>query len=311
MNAIKMKNTLYAAVIGDALGVPVEMKQRGQYRVSGMTGYGTWGQPAGTWSDDTSLTLCLIQNLVKDDDLDSLMDKFVSYMENAEWTPADEVFDVGNSCSKAIVNYAVNKLPATECGDNSEYGNGNGAIMRLAPLVMTLNDELTIEERFKQYRDYTSLTHRHPRAITGSLIYLEILWYLKQGASLVDAIKSSEDSVDLIGNYSVKYRNEKQSFNRIFDSDFKNLPVSAIRSSGYVVDTLGAAVWIALNSDSYKNAILTAVNLGGDTDTIASITGSIMGFKDAIDIPSEWTEAIVNREYFEKIVNPFVEKYRD
>lgn len=310
MEADKMRDVLYAGVLGDALGVPVEFQPRGSYHISEMTGFGTWNQPKGTWSDDTSMTLCLIKNLTENGDYKSLMDKFVAYMERGEWTPAGDVFDIGNACSTAVRNYAVNKLNPLECGEPSEYGNGNGAIMRLAPLILTLKNENNLQKRFDKYRNYTSITHRHPRAIVGSLIYLEILWNLQKGADIDDAILNAKLSVAQIGDEYPEYQHESAYYLRVFSSDFKGLPIEGVKSTGYVVDTLEAAVWLALNHNSYESAVLAAVNLGGDTDTIGSITGTIMAFKKQnVVLPNSWMSEIVNINFLEEIFAPFIDKY--
>lgn len=75
-------SVIYGLVIGDALGVPVEFNDRDSYQILNMVGYGTYNQPDGTWSDDTSLSLALIEHLCENSDLNELMDKFVAYRQS-------------------------------------------------------------------------------------------------------------------------------------------------------------------------------------------------------------------------------------
>lgn len=111
MRAYQIENILYAGVVGDALGVPVEFEKRDSYYIDSMT-TGTWKQPAGSWSDDTSFTLPLIENLMTNKSYDDLMQKFVNYMFHNEYTPNGVAFGIGNTCAKALRNWSVNHYPA-------------------------------------------------------------------------------------------------------------------------------------------------------------------------------------------------------
>lgn len=133
-----IKNILYAGIVGDALGVPVEFKKRDTYYVDSMISGGTWEQVAGSWSDDTSFTLPLMENLTENGDYEALMQKFENYMFRNEYTPNKNAFGIGAACAKAVRNWSINHYPALECGDPSEYANGNGDLMRLAPLAIHL-----------------------------------------------------------------------------------------------------------------------------------------------------------------------------
>ena len=126
--------------VGDALGVPVEFESRESLRsnpVTDMRGYGTYNQPAGTWSDDTSMTICLMDSLSGGLDYFDIMTKFKSWINGAECTAHGEVFDVGNTTRKAIDRF-TNGMDALKCGGGSEKDNGNGSLMRILPLVFYL-----------------------------------------------------------------------------------------------------------------------------------------------------------------------------
>jgi ADP-ribosylglycohydrolase len=89
-------------------------------------------------------------------------------------------------------------------------------------------------------------------------------------------------------------------YKRLFSPDFDKTPASEIKSTGYVVDTLEAAIWCVLTTDSYKECVLTAVNLGGDTDTVAAISGGLADASYGYDsIPKEWLESLLSRDYIE------------
>lgn len=309
MQACQIENILYAGIVGDAIGVPVEFEKRDSYYIDSMINSGTWEQPKGSWSDDTSFTLPLIENLTNNEDYDQLMQKFESYMFHNKYTPDDLAYGIGNTCAKAVRNWSVNHYPALECGDPSVYANGNGALMRLAPLAIYLIDETDINKRLKLTREYTSLTHRHPRAIVASYIYLEILHELLNGKPL----RSVLNYLPNILTKALKDRPgelaEMPAFEAMFKSDFGCLLRKDIKSTGYVVDTLLACVWCVLNATSIDNAILLAVNLGDDTDTIASIAGTLSSCELLNDhVCGEWKEQLRNQKLLNSIIEPFAQK---
>lgn len=301
------KGMLYGAMVGDALGVPVEFKDRGSFNIDGMIGYGSCNQPPGTWSDDSSLTLCLAENINNHGDIDSLMQKFVCYLNDGYLTPFGEAFGVGNSTTQAIKRYE-NGTPAEQCGGKSEYNNGNGALMRIAPLIKCLSEEMALNQIFNKVIDYTSITHGHPRAITASIIYIEILRHIALGHSFKVSVENTNKELNMyLKHDSVLFDEYKCYFEKTLQPEFNQLSKKYIHSSGYVVDTLEAVLWCVGNSDNFKDAVLKAVNLGGDTDTVGSITGSIAGLLYGYQaIPEIWIENLVGKEKVEPIISKFI-----
>jgi hypothetical protein len=103
-----------------------------------------------------------------------------------------------------------------------------------------------------------------------------------------------------------EYANELNFFKRIFSDDFMNLPQEKIKSGGYIVDTLEAALWCLLNTDSYERCVLKAVNLGGDTDTVAAVAGGLAGIHYGINsIPEKWINQIVKLDYIKELCEDF------
>ena len=308
MQAYQIENILYAGVVGDALGVPVEFDKRDSYYIDSMT-TGTWEQPAGSWSDDTSFTLPLIENLMTNQNYDDLMQKFVNYMFHNEYTPNGVAFGIGNTCAKALRNWSVNHYPALESGDKSVEANGNGALMRLAPLAIDLVNEINLDRRLQLEREYTSLTHRHPRSIVASYIYLEIIHNLLNGRSL-------RATLDVLPNQLTKALEKRPSelkelpyFEAMFQPEFATTLRKDIKSTGYVVDTLLASTWSILNSTSIDGAVILAVNLGEDTDTIASITATLASCENLSDhISDKWKSQLQNKPLLDKFIKPFAKK---
>ncbi|NPC93891.1 ADP-ribosylglycohydrolase family protein [Bacillus sp. WMMC1349] len=299
--------TLYGGIIGDLMGVPVEFKKRGTFKVQDVMGYGTYNQPPGTWSDDTSLTLCMVENMIEEGNTEHLMRKFLKYEEEGYWTPFGEMFDIGRTTDEANTRFK-NGIQAEKCGGQSEYDNGNGAIMRISPLIFRLYNEFDFMKKTEIIKQYTEITHAHARAVVGSIIYIELLLRLYHNNSL-------EESLQSVYNLFVKtfeddhiFIKELKHYERIFDYDFLRTPQEDIQSGGYVVDTLEAAIWCLGNTSSFRDAVLKAVNLGEDTDTVASITGTLAGMYYKMDgIPEEWLEKIVRKQDIDQLIKRFYE----
>lgn len=296
---------IYGGIIGDLMGVPVEFKQRGTFCIQDIVGYGTYNQPPGTWSDDTSLTLCLVENIMENGNLKSLMQKFVQYKEEGYWTPFGMMFDIGRTTSDAITRFKEGVLPEN-CGGQTEYDNGNGAVMRIAPLVFMLYKEFNFVKKAEIIKEYTELTHAHPRSIVGSIIYVEFLIRLYHNNSFEKSIKEIKELFDENFDKNHIYLKELEHYQRIFNENFFRTTQEEILSDGYVVHTLEAAIWCLGNSTSFKEAVLKAVNLGGDTDTVAAITGTLAGMYYKMDgIPEEWLEKIVRKQDIDELIKNF------
>jgi ADP-ribosylglycohydrolase len=291
----KVLSTILGGAVGDALGVPVEFKKRDSFRITTMTGYGTYNQPKGTWSDDTSLTMCLIDNLIENQDEYDLMKKFANYWTDGYWTPYGEMFDIGIATSEAIRRYKSG-LPKEEWGGSAEYDNGNGALMRIAPLAFPLRHEPSFTKRKEEIERIAHVTHRHVRSTLGCIIYVELLICLLHGDEPFEAY---EKAVNLCKKQltGTEYEQEFSAYERVLNLSLPHVGRNEIQSTGYVVSSLEASIWSFLQSDDYEEAVLTAVNLGEDTDTIGFITGTMAGAYYQLDgIPEEWVCQLAKKE---------------
>lgn len=298
----KIKAVMLGHAVGDALGVPVEFCERDELvkkPVTDMVGYGTYPYPEGCWSDDTSMSLAALDSLASGKlDFDDIMVKFGEWYYDDEYTPTGEMFDVGNTCSYAIDNYFAYHKPVEECGLAGEHSNGNGSLMRIHPFVLyAYANQMSVDEWLGVIVKASALTHAHDRSKIGCLIYTFILMSLlkdKGKDGLRDALKKAERYLSACAEFSP--------YERIFKSDFAGLPREEIKSSGYVVDTLEAAIWCLLTTDNYSDCVLKAVNLGDDTDTVAAVAGGLAGALYGYEaIPSEWLDRLKRRDYIEEI----------
>ncbi|MBW4600018.1 MAG: ADP-ribosylglycohydrolase family protein [Calothrix sp. FI2-JRJ7] len=297
---------LMGVCVGDALGVPVEFTSRAERAaslVTSMQGYGTWDQPPGTWSDDSSLTFCLAESLCNGFSLDAIAKSFWLWYHESYWTARGEVFDVGNTTFLAIVNWKQGASPV-DAGGKTENSNGNGSLMRILPMAY-LYRELEFSELIKRVHQVSCITHAHARSQIACGIYISIAVALLKGADKHAAyLKGIKDVKDI---YSTsEYNMEMQHFERVFDGAIDKLPIEKISSDGYVIDTLEASLWCLLNSSSYAEAVLKAVNLGFDTDTTAAVTGGLAGIYYGFDnIPQDWIELIARKDDIIDLANRF------
>lgn len=311
-----VKSCVIGAAIGDALGVPFEFKSREVMKdnpATTMIGRGTHNQPIGTWSDDTSMILATMDAIVSGLDYNRIMHNFSLWLYDAEFTPRGLVFDVGRTTDYAISKYKRANTPALECGDNGEKANGNGSLMRIVPFALYChlkNKKCVLDERTSVViHRGSSLTHSHPRSQMACGIYASIVFSLlkkQEKRSIYMGLKKAHKFYSRQG----EYKSELKCFTNLFEKDFGKFESSLIKSSGYVVDSLEAAIWCALSTNSYEESVLKAVNLGGDTDTIASITGGLTGLLYGIEcIPNEWKEHLLRMDYIEDLCNSFVKAY--
>jgi ADP-ribosylglycohydrolase len=291
---------MYGGIIGDALGFPYEFKERGSFpKVSGME-----GQKPGTWTDDTSLTLCLIENIIENGDQDSLMEKFINYYKSGYWTPFGKMFAIGAATERSI-NMYIHGKPAKKCGQAGEFDNGNGAIMRIAPVAFVMGDCFDFRKLVRNVEKYAVITHAHPRSTLGCIIYSGILFRLSHNDDLPKAL---DMAAELCRMHLVKTKYEKElpAYERIFNNSIKDLAMPQIISDGYAVHSLEAALWCCFQTNNFRDAVLAAVNLGGDTDTIAAIAGTIAGTFYKMDgIPEEWLNAIMRKKEIDSLLDRF------
>lgn len=248
----RMRSCIYGLAIGDALGVPYEFRERGTFECTDMVGDGTHGQHAGTWSDDTSMALCICSSIKRLAYIDvaDIAGRFRRWLEHGDFACDGRVFDVGVTCKRAILT----GVPAKSYDDC-----GNGSLMRTAPLAML--------DPIEPYdiRDVSAITHAHPVAEWSCVALCDILRTIRNVGTPAKG--------DLWHRYGY----------------IASRPVEAVKSDGYCEHTLEAALWCFLNTGSYADCVLTAVNLGDDTDTTAAVAGALAGVYYGFGaIPSKW-----------------------
>lgn len=268
----KILGGLLGHIVGDALGVPAEFRSREEIRqnpITDMQPRMSFGDtvpverhPAGTWSDDTSMTLALMDSLMAMGKYDSedVMRRFSKWFNEGEYTPFGEAWDIGRTCREAIERYD-NGTPADECGGKEEHNNGNGALMRILPMAFA-----TVSQ--SELHRCVALTHAHRTNKMTCTVY----W-----ANLLD----------------IKTRKFDKPNHR-----FVGEPAEGLKNTSYVVDTYRTAMSCFLTTGNYADCVLKAVNLGGDADTIAAVAGGLAGaYYGVNDIPQKWIDALQRKDY--------------
>jgi ADP-ribosyl-[dinitrogen reductase] hydrolase len=300
-NNSKVLSGLMGVCVGDALGVPVEFYSRDRLslsRVTGIQGYGTYNQPPGTWSDDSSLTFCLAEALAQEKLttklIEAIANNFCRWYEEGYWTPYGTVFDIGGTTIDAIERLQEGISPV-KAGGSDEFSNGNGSLMRILPLAFC-HSQLEFSELIELVHQVSCITHAHPRSQISCGIYISIAVSLLEGKEPSQAYLDGIQRVQEIYQ-QLPYAKEIFYFYRVSDGKIGTFPIDAINSGGYVIDTLEASLWCFLNSSSYSEAVLKAVNMGGDTDTTAAVTGGLAGIYYGIEnIPANWIEQIAKKD---------------
>lgn len=264
-----VKDAVYGVAVGDALGLPVQFEDRDSYPfVEGMIGHGAFDLPAGSWSDDTSLTLACCDSIRRRGgiELNDMRRRFEMWYNIGKYTPFGRAYDIGGTCYLAI---------RTGKGLSDERSCGNGSLMRIIPLAFL--PDITDEE----IRQVSALTHAHRRCTDGCVYYVRLAQGLLRGEDpreLIDQIIPADSEYARLRGIEKLTRDE-------------------IKSTGYVIDTFEAAVWCLLTTDSLKDCLIKAVNLGKDTDTVGAVAGGLAGIIYGYEaIPTAWIDALQAKE---------------
>lgn len=304
----KIRNALYAGIVGDALGVPVESSTRQQLAlcsVKNMLGYGRWDQPEGTWSDDSSLTLCTMESLAKGYDIEDIGQTFCKWIFEGHWTSTGFVFDAGLTTFLALDKIRNDKMSALQSGCCSEEDIGNGSLMRMLPVALYFVNE-PVGAFLKTVHEVSAITHAHPRAKLGCGLYALLVRELIDNKDKIEAYRSAVRTAAGFYGPLPEFSAELRHFDRILSGDLAGLTAGQINSTGYLVDTLEAGIWCLLNHADTKDALLAAVNLGMDTDTTGLVAGGMAGLQYGLEgVPPSWLDSLARKKDIDTAIELF------
>jgi len=290
---------LWGSLVGDALGVPVEFKDRAEVQaapVTDMRGFGTHKQPPGTWSDDSSLLLCSTESLIRREfDTDDMGKRFVRWYQEEIWTPHGKVFDTGVATAHALTRIANGMRPEA-AGGADQYSNGNGSLMRMLPVSLRFAN-LPVKQALDRIHRASALTHRHPRSQMACGWFTLVVRELLSGSSGCDSYARALSAFREAYEPDPWWAAEWDYFQLLLAGDLARRPDSEIDSGGYVLNTLTASLWCLLTTQNFRDCVLQAVNLGGDTDTTGCVAGGLAGVAYGIkSIPPAWISQLARHD---------------
>lgn len=305
---------IFGLATGDALGCPVQFNAREEMDanpVTDMIGHGTFDMPAGSWTDDTSLALATMDSILRCGRLDpvAVMQCYGRWLLKGEYTPFGKAYDIGHGTMDAILCFLSNDFDVTTCGGAEAENNGNGSLMRILPTCLYLLGTGTAEEEaVRTVEQISALTHAHPRSKLACGIYYYLVRALLEAepsadASLTEVLQRGINEAMMHYENEAEYQHDLPFYERCRDlSALQGVKRENIRSSGYVVDSLEAALWCAITTGSYEEAMLRCINLGEDTDTIAAIGGGLCGLYYGLDaIPASWRQQLARKIYIKDL----------
>jgi len=295
-------NGMIGFAVGDALGAPAEFGERWMRDmdpVKKMRSGGVFDVPEGGWTDDTSMTIATMESLKNGFDPEDMMKRFLSWYRTGEYSWCGKPIGIGKQVLKALEHYEQFGDIGT-CGGRTEMDNGNGSLMRMLPVClygyeMQKRGKYGTDDVVRMIHQASELTHAHMRSkIACGLYYFLVEAILDNRGNLYECIRYGlKQGMEYYGSEL-----ELRFYERLKDLEwFCRLDRDEIRSSGYVVDTLEAVIWCLVTTNTFKESLLKAVNLGLDTDTIAALTGGLAGLHYGYEeIPGEWIEVLKMRD---------------
>ncbi|KAL8994089.1 MAG: hypothetical protein Q9169_005845 [Polycauliona sp. 2 TL-2023] len=310
--ADRVRGSLYGVAVCDALGGPVEFCWRGSFDpVTTMRYNSTFDLPPGSWTDDTSMTLCLAQSLVEKDGEFSSQDqveKYIQWLEEGYMSSTGECFDIGNATRNALHTWTEElskRGSATEKAENGQRAIdlalkrqnqcGNGSLMRVSPIGLVFNKD--VEKAMEYAAASSQVTHPYPTNAEACKLYTKLI------ASTFQNITKPELAA-IVTNFSFQDPDLKDRFAKYITFEaWQDVPEDQISSSGYVVHSLEASLWAFFTTTAFDEGALKVVNLGDDADTVGAIYGGLAGaFYGVEAIASKWLNGIKKKRTVDNVV---------
>ncbi len=296
----QVRDSLLGMAIGSALGLPYNTKYASSSRINPITDLliDEDNQNA-LWSNDISLAFCLADALTEGYDLNRIIDFYLDWFDNNLWSVTDRLLDktIDTPTYKALEALKNNTFRSF----NPERDLTNGSLKRILPIVFYTWDK-PLKVRFEIVKELTELTHPDKIAVLANFYLVEFARYLLMGDSPRIAYLTLQEFMPILLKNLNFTQQEIEQFWRLFNSEIWHYDKQNINPSINPIDSLEAALWAFLSSDSLIDAILTAVNLGGNPETLGAITGGLAALYYGIDnIPRNWLNNIALKDKIEQL----------
>ena len=284
----KVLGCLLGLACGDAVGASVEFLPRSRFKpLTDMVGGGKFQLKAGMWTDDTSMALCLAESLLlcKGFDADDQMQRYLQWMDEGYYSSKDHAFGLGKTMINALFRYRKTGNPYSGRAE-SRY-SGNGSLMRFAPIAIYYRNNPLQAWKYAGLSSQT--THASAECIQACQYFCHVLLNALAGKNK-QQIFEIQDALEL------------SCLTSVVSCDFFNKTVDEVKGSGFVLESLEAALWAFWHTDNFEDAVLAAANLGDDADTTAAICGQLAGAYYGVErIPSEWLEKLHRKNDIEQL----------
>jgi ADP-ribosylglycohydrolase len=294
--------SLVGLAVGDALGTTLEFKPPGSFApIEDMVGGGPFGLEPGQWTDDTSMALCLAESLVERGGFDPVdqLQRYVRWYRHGHWSSKGYCFDIGGTTSEALRRFERTGEPY--CGSTSEHAAGNGSIMRLCPVPLRF--AASPREAIARAAESSRTTHGAIEAVDSCRYLAALIVGALRGASKEELLSDHYAPVPGVWDESPLTPRVAE----IARGSFRREPPE-IRGTGYVVQSLEAALWAFRCGGDFREGCLLAVNLGDDADTTGAVYGQLAGAYYGLEgIPPAWRERLARRPEIENLARRLFE----
>lgn len=297
---------LIGNAVGDALGLPVEFKAREDLKgipVLEMQGFGSYLVAPGTWSTNTSMVIVLMESIRECGKVNQsdILHKLSRWLYLGDYTIGSEIINSNTTVTLSIDRFKKGYTP-DECGDAFEFASDNGALTRILPIAfLCYNYNIQGKHRYDLVKRVTRLTHATEKCILANMIFVNYACYLLEGCYPAVALQKIQKE-----DYSFFSEACVDSFSRILKMNLTELPEEEIQSNSDVIESLEATIWSLVTTRNFEQAVIKAVNLGHDTDTIGALTGGLAGLYYGMQgIPKRWLDKLKKLPELETIAEGF------
>ena len=296
----RARGALVGLAVGDALGTTNEFQPAGSFEpITDMVGGGVFDLEPGQWTDDTSMALCLADSLLAQGRYDSfdVMERYDRWRKDGYRSSTGTCFDIGNQVMRSLWDFEVNqRVPRTAQRTTSA---GNGAIMRLAPVVIAGFEHREIREIVATAGLSARETHYSVEAEAATEVF---------AALLVGALLGwAPEHIINVGWASTGPAFDEVAA-RVISTDPAERAAWEKDTSGYIVNGLRLAVHGLLDFGSFDEAVLAIANMGGDADTNAAIYGQLGGAYFGVEaIPASWRSTLYQGEEIDELARALVD----
>lgn len=266
--------TMIGLAVGDALGAPVEFLDRGTFPF--ITSYrfgGKFHLPAGAYTDDTAMALCLADSLVqcKGTNQTHQLETYLKWLNEGYMSSTGKAVGCGKNTYLALLHFM--RTGQSECGNpKMKRRAGNGSLMRIAPVALFYAGDLKEAMNMAEKSSYT--THGLKICADACRIYVGLIIGALEGRPKEELL--SKEYFEYLCSFDQNYKYDLL-IETVMNGSYKTKTISEISSSGYVIHTLEASLWVFYNSNNFNEGVLMAVNLGNDADTVGAVYGQLAG----------------------------------